>query len=143
MDAEHLKFPTDQFDVALSGFAIHTMPHPGTALREIYRVLKPGGVAAVSLPGPTAGSRWQFYADLIAEYAPHASGRPLPQPIEEPIEMMQEAGFVHIETQNVEVHVPIESPEAFHRAPRATAGRPTPPPARSSRRLGGHEALGG
>lgn len=42
-DAERLPFPDDSFDVATLAFGIRNMTHPDQALRELYRVLKPGG----------------------------------------------------------------------------------------------------
>ena len=49
MDAEKLEFPDATFDVAVSLFALLHFPDPLTALKEIYRVLKPGGRLVVAV----------------------------------------------------------------------------------------------
>lgn len=48
-DAEHLEFPDDSFDVVYSHGVLHHTPDIEAALREIRRVLKPGGRAIVML----------------------------------------------------------------------------------------------
>ena len=49
MDAERLNLPDASFDVALCALGLMYMPDPAQALREMQRVLRPGGrlVAAV------------------------------------------------------------------------------------------------
>jgi len=49
MDAEKLEFPDATFDVAVSLFALLHFPNPLTALKEIHRVLKPGGRLVVAV----------------------------------------------------------------------------------------------
>lgn len=43
LDAERLPFPDDHFDAALSTWTMCTIPDVDSALRELRRVLKPGG----------------------------------------------------------------------------------------------------
>ena len=58
MDAEHLAFPGDSFDVVVASHVISTVPHPLAALDECTRVLRPGGeLILINRVGADAGSR--------------------------------------------------------------------------------------
>ncbi len=48
MDAEHLRFPAESFDVLLSISTFEHFFQPAAVLAEMHRVLRPGGVALVS-----------------------------------------------------------------------------------------------
>lgn len=49
MDAERLEFADDTFETVVSLFALLHFPDPLTALKEIYRVIKPGGRLVVAV----------------------------------------------------------------------------------------------
>jgi ubiquinone/menaquinone biosynthesis C-methylase UbiE len=54
MDAEAMQFPDGEFDSVVSLYALRHFPNPLTALREIRRVLKPGGCAVIGVgSGPS------------------------------------------------------------------------------------------
>ncbi len=58
MDAEHLSFPDDSFNVVVAQYVITAVPNPEAALDEFARVLKPGGeIVLVSRVGAEAGLR--------------------------------------------------------------------------------------
>ena len=58
MDAEHLDFPDQSFDVVVAQYVITTVPNPEATLDEFARVLKPGGeIVLVSRVGAEAGLR--------------------------------------------------------------------------------------
>jgi phosphatidylethanolamine/phosphatidyl-N-methylethanolamine N-methyltransferase len=58
MDAEHLAFPDESFDVVVAQYVITTVPNPEATLDEFARVLKPGGeIILVSRVGAEAGVR--------------------------------------------------------------------------------------
>jgi phosphatidylethanolamine/phosphatidyl-N-methylethanolamine N-methyltransferase len=58
MDAEHLTFPDDSFDVVVAQYVVTTAPNPEATLDEFARVLKPGGeIILVSRVGAEAGMR--------------------------------------------------------------------------------------
>ena len=48
-DAERLDFPDNSFDVVYSHGVLHHTPDTATAVREVHRVLRPGGRAIVML----------------------------------------------------------------------------------------------
>ncbi len=57
-DAEHLDFPDGTFDVALCSLGLMYVPDTQQALRELYRVLRPGGRAVVSVWGARRNCGW-------------------------------------------------------------------------------------
>jgi phosphatidylethanolamine/phosphatidyl-N-methylethanolamine N-methyltransferase len=58
MDAEHLAFPDESFDVVVAQYVVTTVPNPEATLDEFARVLKPGGeIVLVSRVGAEAGLR--------------------------------------------------------------------------------------
>lgn len=46
-DAENLNFPDDQFDIVYSWGVLHHSPDTPRAIQEVWRVLRPGGVARI------------------------------------------------------------------------------------------------
>jgi ubiquinone/menaquinone biosynthesis C-methylase UbiE len=52
MDAESLDVPDASFDVALCALGLMYCPDPAAAMREMHRVLVPGGRAAAAVWGP-------------------------------------------------------------------------------------------
>jgi SAM-dependent methyltransferase len=48
-DGEHLPFTDESFDVVYSNGVLHHTPDTAGAMREVYRILRPGGTAKVML----------------------------------------------------------------------------------------------
>jgi ubiquinone/menaquinone biosynthesis C-methylase UbiE len=83
MDAEKLEFPDATFDVAVSLFALLHFPDPLIALKEIYRVLKPGGrlvVAVGSSPPLFSLSGFAHRLKVLPEIVRRIRGKQLVAP---------------------------------------------------------------
>jgi len=52
LDAESLPFDDNSFDAVLTGMSFGLFPNQGKAVREMFRVLKPGGVITLGAHGP-------------------------------------------------------------------------------------------
>ena len=64
-DAEDLDLPDGSFDVVTGGFMIFFPPDPPQVLRELHRVLAPGGTLALSIFDGPSGFPWMD--DIAAE----------------------------------------------------------------------------
>ena len=60
-DALQLPFEGDRFDAVTMGYGLRNVVDIPQALREIWRVLKPGAKAAI-LDFPASGERWESHA---------------------------------------------------------------------------------
>ena len=58
MDAEQLQLPDAGFDLALCALGLMYVPDPDAALRELQRVLRPGGRAVLAVWGERARCGW-------------------------------------------------------------------------------------
>lgn len=63
MDAQKLELPARRFDVAVVAFVLFHLPRPDRCLREVHRVLKPGGTVGVitwaAQNRPKASAVWE------------------------------------------------------------------------------------
>ena len=57
-EAEELAFADSSFDVALCALGLMYVPDPARALRQMHRVLRPGGTAAVAVWGARPACGW-------------------------------------------------------------------------------------
>jgi ubiquinone/menaquinone biosynthesis C-methylase UbiE len=65
MDAEALGLPDAGFDVALCALGLMYMPDPGQALREMRRVLRPGGRLGLLVWGEQARCGWSALFPIV------------------------------------------------------------------------------
>ena len=114
MDAEHLDFPDARFDVLTAAFALFFLPDPARAAAEFRRVLRPGGVLAVSTWGDE-DERWSFEDDLLpTSDSPRV--RALQQPFsrpEEVTELLAAAAFTDVEVHQEETEIHFASKEQW------------------------------
>ena len=78
MDAESLQFEPATFDVIVSLFALLHFPNPAIALKEMFRVLKPGGTLIVAVGSAPPWLSWhgvkhavRLMPDLISRLRGH------------------------------------------------------------------------
>lgn len=115
MDAEHLEFPDQSFDIVTCAFSIFFFPNMKAALREMYRVCKPDGCVAMTnfnkVPFPFSPGlpvlRQQFPAYGVGIQPP----QPLAYTSQEIEAMLSPCGFRSIETQSEESDIVFGSGE--------------------------------
>jgi len=67
MDAENLGFEAARFDVVLCALGLMYMPDPPQALREMRRVLRPGGRIVLAVWGERAHCGWATLFAIVQE----------------------------------------------------------------------------
>jgi phosphatidylethanolamine/phosphatidyl-N-methylethanolamine N-methyltransferase len=76
MDAAHLGFPDESFDVVVAQYVITAVPDPEATLNEFARVLKPGGeIVLVNHIGAEAGL-WRAFERWFSPMARKLGWRP-------------------------------------------------------------------
>jgi ubiquinone/menaquinone biosynthesis C-methylase UbiE len=83
-DAERLPYDDGQFDLVVGHAVLHHLPEPETALREIHRVLRPGGAAWILGEPSRLGDRMARAVGRITSTAMRTAARFVP-PIRKPV----------------------------------------------------------
>lgn len=65
MDAQQLALPDARFDVVLCSLGLMYLPDPAQALREMQRVLRPGGRLALSVWGERSRCGWAALFEIV------------------------------------------------------------------------------
>jgi ubiquinone/menaquinone biosynthesis C-methylase UbiE len=118
MDAEHLQFPDATFDALTCGFGLFFLPSLDTALTEFQRVLRPGGLLAVSTWG-SRDRRWSWYDDLVKRLRPGAPKLHAPfvaaevNTPEKVTARLQQAGFSMVSVESETATFSFSSPEQW------------------------------
>lgn len=117
-DAEQLPYPDNTFDLVLCNSVLHWFKDRGRALREMHRVLRPGG--QLLLLGATAPAFQEWFALLdglmhaATRSRPQSTIPPLPTAAEIATNMMG-TGFLLEHFQNPVFQQRITEPEPFVR----------------------------
>ncbi len=102
MDAEHLDFPDRSFDVVMCALALFFFPDMKAALREMYRVCKPGGFIGVSFFNKIPPMFSPAFPLLVQQVTAYQIGVSLTQQSsyapEEVEALLSQSGFRSIET---------------------------------------------
>jgi ubiquinone/menaquinone biosynthesis C-methylase UbiE len=117
MDAADLRFADATFDVVTAGLVVHLLDDPAAALREVRRVLKPGGLFAFTVPGrvPDGFEFADRANELFAEFAVHLPpGGGMGRPFDE-LEGLARAGFADVTETDLRVDLPVSDAETVWR----------------------------
>ncbi len=113
MDAEALDFEDEQFDAALCGLGLMYIPDPVQSLKEMYRVLNPGGRAVIAIWGARKNCGWaeifpivdkRVASDVCPLFFQQGTGDTLKN-------SMTQAGFDEIELDRFSVNLHYPSAE--------------------------------
>lgn len=105
LDLEHIAEPDRAYDVALCSEGLMLVPEPARAVREIRRVLRPGGRVALTVWGPRERNPW---LGLVLDAVSTQIGRPVPPPgVPGPLSLADRDGLVRLlrDAELIEVEV--------------------------------------
>jgi ubiquinone/menaquinone biosynthesis C-methylase UbiE len=107
--AEHLPYPDDTFDAALAQLVVHFMKDPVAGIREMARVVRPGGVVAACVWDHSGSGRGPLstFFQAMRDIDPQASDEAaLPGTREGHLaELFETAGSTDIEATSLTVKV--------------------------------------
>lgn len=113
-DVQSLSFPDNTFDRIISCETIEHVPHPQMAIRELHRVLKPGGLLYLTCPNYfNFFGLWCIYRYLIGkpytEFQPYVNYILLPQLVR----WLKKQGFIIISLSTAELILPLRAHYRF------------------------------
>ena len=103
MDAENLEFADQTFDVVTCAFSLFLLSHMEAALREMHRVIKPGGHVGLSVFGKTPPPFNPGWPILMQQFEAYGVTIRMPQAIAYAPEELQ-ALLTRVGFRSVEAH---------------------------------------
>ncbi|KAF5699476.1 s-adenosyl-L-methionine-dependent methyltransferase [Fusarium globosum] len=126
LDAQDSGLPNHSFSHVTINFAMHIIPDPAAVLRDILRILRPGGQVAFSVPHASNSHDGGWVADLRSalESLPFQTSFPDPMPVAlhgktewvEPEGIKAELvrhGFVYTKVETIDLIHPVANAEGF------------------------------
>lgn len=110
MDAHQLEFPDASFDMVTAGMVVDILHDPVATIRQIHRVLVPGGIFALSVSG-LVHDRWQWLINLSAEFEQLSTPNVVtPAQHENIITLLTDVGFIELTHKHTQVTQPVSDP---------------------------------
>ncbi len=124
MDAEKLDLDENQFDGSLCGLGLMYVPDPVQALKEMFRVMKPGGVSVSAVWGERKNCGWaEIFPIVDRRVASDVCPLFFQQGTKDTLQKtFQEAGFQEVYTERLSVN--LNYPTAEEAVMAAFAGGP-------------------
>jgi len=115
-DAAAPRFPPASFDVVTAGMVMFFVPEPRTAVHAVARLLRPGGVFAMSSFGPSDPK----FTETMGILYRHREGPPWEEATDKPFDevssiaaMLSDAGFVEVEVTEKEHSISLSDPDQY------------------------------
>lgn len=116
MDAHHLIFSDASFDVVAAAFVLHLVDNPALVAAEILRVLSPGGLVAIAIPGgepqtelaepdPVLGLYGEF-----AQYLPPGGSMGMEL---DTADVLASAGYIDVTCTSIEVCLEVPDAQTY------------------------------